>query len=258
MGYELIRTETRDRVGLATLNRPTARNALNNQMLHELMDALRAFDDDPGIGAMVVAGSAEAFASGADIKEMVAASAAEMLQSGFISTFDRMRTVRKPLIAAVSGWALGGGFEIALACDMIVASETAKFGQPEIAIGVIPGGGATQRLCRAAGKALAMEIILNNRMLTASEALQHGIVNRVVPVERFLDEALLLAQQVAARAPLAAQAAKRLINQAYELSLADGLENERARVPRRVRDARIGRRECAHSSKNANRVGSAK
>jgi enoyl-CoA hydratase len=197
-------------------------------MLHELMDALVACDDDPGIGAMVVTGGAEAFASGADIKEMLAASAAEMLESGFISTFDRIRSIRKPLVAAVSGWALGGGFEIALACDMIVASETARFGQPEIVIGVIPGGGATQRLCRAAGKPLAMEIILNNRMLTASEALQHGIVNRVVPVERFLDEAILLAQQIAARAPLAVEAAKRLINRAYELSLTDGLEQERA------------------------------
>ena len=227
MVYESILTETRGRVGLVTLNRPKARNALNNQLLHELMDALQASDEDQGIGAIVVTGSAQAFASGADIKEMAAKSAAEMLESGFISTFGRMTAIRKPLIAAVSGWALGGGFEIALACDMIIASETAKFGQPEIAIGVIPGGGATQRLCRVAGKALAMEMILNNRVLAAAEALQHGIVNRVVPVERCLDEAMGLAQEIAARAPLAVQAAKRLVTQAYEGSLADGLEQER-------------------------------
>jgi enoyl-CoA hydratase len=227
MVYESILTETRGRVGLVTLNRPKARNALNNQLLHELMDALQASDEDQGIGAIVVTGSAQAFASGADIKEMAAKSAAEMLESGFTSTFGRITAIRKPLIAAVSGWALGGGFEIALACDMIIASETAKFGQPEIAIGVIPGGGATQRLCRVAGKALAMEMILNNRVLAAAEALQHGIVNRVVPVERCLDEAMGLAQEIAARAPLAVQAAKRLVTQAYEGSLADGLEQER-------------------------------
>jgi enoyl-CoA hydratase len=227
MPYELILTETRERVGLVTLNRPRARNALNNQLLHELMDALEAFDGDPGIGAMVVTGSAEAFASGADIKEMAAKSAAEMLESGFIATFGRLTAIRKPVVAAVSGWALGGGLELALACDMVVASETAKFGQPEIAIGVIPGGGATQRLCRAVGKGLAMEMILNNRVLDASEALQCGIVNRVVPVERFMREAMGLAQEIASRAPLAVQAAKRLVNHAYESSLADGLEQER-------------------------------
>ena len=227
MPYELILTETRERVGLVTLNRPKARNALNNQLLHELMEALEAFDRHPGIGALVVTGSAEAFASGADIKEMAASSAAQMLESGFIATFGRITTVCKPVIAAVSGWALGGGLELALACDMVIASETAKFGQPEIAIGVIPGGGATQRLCRVAGKALAMEMILNNRILNAAEALQCGIVNRVVPVERFMSDAMDLAQEIASRAPLAVQAAKRLVNQAYESSLADGLEQER-------------------------------
>ena len=227
MAYELILTETRDRVGLVTLNRPKARNALNNQLLHELMDALQALDEDPAIGAIVMTGSDAAFASGADIKEMVEKSAADMLESGFITTFGRITSIRKPVIAAVSGWALGGGLEIGLACDMIVASETAKFGQPEIAIGVIPGGGATQRLCRVAGKGLAMEMILNNRILTASEALQYGIANRVVPVERYLEEAISLAQEIARRAPLAVQAAKRLVNQAYELTLAAGLEQER-------------------------------
>ena len=227
MAYELILTETRGRVGLLTLNRPKARNALNKQLLHELMDALQAMDENPAIGAIVVTGSSEAFASGADIKEMVAQSAAEMQGSGFISTFGRIAAIRNPVIAAVSGWTLGGGFEIALACDMIIAAETAKFGQPEIAIGVIPGGGATQRLCRVAGKGLAMEMILNNRVLNAAEALQHGIVNRVVPVERYLEEAMGLAQEIASRAPLAVQAGKRLVNQAYESSLAEGLELER-------------------------------
>jgi enoyl-CoA hydratase len=227
MAYELILTEIHNRVGLVTLNRPSARNALNNQLLHELMEALEGFDQDAAVGAIVVAGTEKAFAAGADIKEMVDQNAAGMIASGFISTFDRIRQIRKPVIAAVSGWALGGGFEIALACDMVVASETAKFGQPEITIGTIPGGGGTQRLTRALGKALAMEIILNNRHLTAEEALLHGIVNRVVPVPRYLAEAIELAQQIAMRPPLAVRAARQLINDADETPLSEGLERER-------------------------------
>ena len=227
MSYELILTETHNRVGLVTLNRPAARNALNNQLLQELMDALEGFDRDDGIGAMVITGTEKAFAAGADIKEMVGKSAAEMAASGFIAAFGRLRGIRKPVVAAVSGWALGGGFEIALACDMVVASESARFGQPEINIGIIPGGGGTQRLARALGKSLAMEIILNNRVLTAAEALQYGLVNRIVPVQRYLADAIALAQEIAMRPPLAVRAAKRLINQAYEGALADGLEQER-------------------------------
>src|SRR5512143_3298990 len=197
MPYEMILTETRGNVGLVTLNRPEARNALNRQLVRELMDALEAFDHDDGIGAMVVAGNEKAFAAGADIKEMVNNSVAQMVDSNFAASFARMMTIRKPVIAAVSGWALGGGMEIALSCDMIVASESARFGQPEVTIGVIPGAGGTQRLTHALGKALAMEVILNNRLISADEALHYGLVNRVVPVERYLEEAISLAQEIA-------------------------------------------------------------
>ncbi len=227
MPYELILTEVRGRVGLVTLNRPEARNAFSNQLLHELMDALEAFDRDDGIGAMVITGNEKAFAAGADIKEMATESLLQMLDSQFIATFGRINVLRKPIIAAVSGWALGGGCEVALACDMIVASETARFGQPEIAIGVIPGAGGTQRLPLAVGKSIAMEMILNNRTLSAQEALQYGMVNRVVAVERYLDEAVALAAEIAARPPLAVRAAKKLINEAFEGSLSSGLEMER-------------------------------
>ncbi|MDD5468952.1 MAG: enoyl-CoA hydratase-related protein, partial [Anaerolineales bacterium] len=172
--YETILVETHDRVGLVRLNRPGALNALNNQLLGELMDALAAFDADPAIGAMVITGNEKAFAAGADIKEMASASAVEMLQWDNISQFDRIMRLRKPVIAAVSGYCLGGGNELAMACDMIVASESARFGQPEINLGVIPGAGGTQRLARAVGKAVATAMVLNNRTLTAQEALRLG------------------------------------------------------------------------------------
>ncbi|HJQ13907.1 MAG TPA: enoyl-CoA hydratase-related protein [Anaerolineales bacterium] len=227
MPYELILTERRERVGLITLNRPQAMNALNNQLLRELMDALDAFDQDDTIGAMVITGNEKAFAAGADIKEMAGKSMKQMMDMGHIAVFDRIRTIRKPVIAAVSGWALGGGCEIALSCDMIVASESAQFGQPEINIGVIPGAGGTQRLARAVGKAIAMEMILNDRRLSAQEAYQSGMVNRIVPAESYLDEALNLAEEIAARAPLAIRAAKKMINQAFEHTLSEGLAAEK-------------------------------
>jgi enoyl-CoA hydratase len=227
MPYQSILTEIHGRVGLVKLNRPEARNALNNLLLQELMDALQAFDNDPAIGAMVVTGNDTAFAAGADIKEMADKTAPEMMASNFTSTFGRITTIAKPVVAAVSGWALGGGCEVALACDLIVASETARFGQPEVTIGVIPGGGGTQRLTRAAGKSIAMEMILNNRTLSAEEALQFGIANRVVPVDRCINEAIALAQEIASRAPLAVRIAKKMVNQAYESTLTDGLEHER-------------------------------
>lgn len=227
MPYETILTETRGRVGLITLNRPHALNALNRQLMTELMDALVAFDRDETIGAMVITGSEKAFAAGADIKEMAGKSAQEMMAADHVGAFDRIRSVEKPVIAAVSGWALGGGCEIALACDMIVASESAKFGQPEVTIGVIPGAGGTQRLTRAVGKARAMEMILNNRTLSAQEALHYGLVNRVVAVSDCLSEALKLAEEIASRAPLAVRAAKKMINAAFELSLAEGLAAEK-------------------------------
>ncbi|HEY2982454.1 MAG TPA: enoyl-CoA hydratase-related protein [Anaerolineales bacterium] len=227
MNFTSILTETRARVGLVTLNRPESLNALNQALLTELMDALDAFDRDEGIHVMVIAGSEKAFAAGADIKEMADQSALEMRQRDPIAVFGRIRTIRKPVLAAVSGWALGGGCELALSCDIIVASETATFGQPEITIGVIPGAGGTQRLARALGKALAMEMVLNNRTLTAAEALQFGLVNRVVPRERYLEEAMALAAEIAGRPTLAVQAAKQMINQAFERSLTDGIYEER-------------------------------
>lgn len=191
------------------------------------MNALEAFDNDDAIGAMILTGSQKAFAAGADIKEMADQSVQQMMDRDHVAVFGRIRTIQKPVIAAVSGWALGAGCEVAMACDMIVASESARFGQPEVTIGVIPGAGGTQRLTRAVGKVIAMEMILNNRTLTAQEALQFGLVNRVVPVEGYLDEALKLAEEIASRAPLAVRAAKNMINQAYERTLADGLESER-------------------------------
>jgi enoyl-CoA hydratase len=227
MSYETILVETHDRVGLVRLNRPKALNALNSTLLHELLDALETFDADEGIGAMVITGNEKAFAAGADIKQMSEASLVEMLKSDFIPTFDRIRSIKKPVIAAVSGWALGGGCELAIACDMIVASEKAKFGQPEINLGVIPGAGGTQRLTLAVGKALAMEMVLNNRTLSAEEALQFGLVNRVSAEDAYLEEALKLAAEIAARAPLAVQFGKEAVNKAFELSLTEGLAAER-------------------------------
>jgi enoyl-CoA hydratase len=226
MGNALILTETRGHVGLVTLNRPEARNALNGQLLAELMDALEAYDRDEMVGAIVVAGNEKAFAAGADIKELAGKNMPEMKAETFIPNFRRIMAIRKPIVAAVSGWALGGGLEIALSCDMIVASETAKFGQPEITIGVIPGAGGTQRLTHAVGKALAMEMILNNRILSAQEALHFGLVNRLASAENYLDEAIKLAGEIAGRAPLAVRAAKKAINQAYEHTLSDGLAEE--------------------------------
>lgn len=227
MSYTIIKTEIHDRVGLIRLNRPEALNALNSVLMSELMEALIEFDCSPEIGAMVITGDERAFAAGADIKEMAEASPIDMLLTDYISIWDRIRRVKKPIVAAVSGWCLGGGNELAMACDMIIASETAKFGQPEINIGVIPGAGGTQRLTRAVGKAIAMEMVLNNRTLTAEEGLRYGLVNRVVPVEEYLDEALKLANAIAQRAPLAVRFGKEAVNQAFETFLSDGIAEER-------------------------------
>ncbi len=225
--YTTILTETHDKVGVIRLHRPKALNALNHTLMRELVSALQAFDADPHIGAIVLTGNERAFAAGADIKEMAEATPVDMLNREYIELFDRIREVKKPLIAAVSGWCLGGGFELAMTCDLIIASETAKFGQPEINLGIIPGAGGTQRLTRTVGKYLAMEMVLNDRRLTAEEAARFGLVNRVVPVERYLEEALEMAQQIAARAPLAVRIAKEAINQALETSLTEGLAYER-------------------------------
>lgn len=228
MDYEMILVEVEDKVGLIRLNRPKALNALNSTLMGELTSTLEEFDQDDKIGAMVITGDERAFAAGADIKEMSGKSSVDMLHGEKITTsWDRIRAIRKPIVAAVSGWCLGGGSELALACDMVVASETAKIGQPEINLGIFPGAGATQRLPRVVGKAIAMEMILNNRTLSAQEAERFGLVNRVFPVETYLEEAMRLASEVAARAPVAIQLAKDAINRSYETSLSEGIEDER-------------------------------
>lgn len=225
--YTSILVETHQRVGLIRLNRPKALNALNAELMSELNTALGDFDQNDEIGAIVITGDERAFAAGADIKEMSTSSAVDMLLRDNISAFDKIMRISKPVIAAVSGWCLGGGNELAMSCDMIIASESAKFGQPEINIGVIPGAGGTQRLTRAVGKAIAMEMVLNNRTLTAQEALAYGLVNRVVPVENYLDKALQFAAQFASRAPLAIKLGKEAVNLAFETPLSVGLAEER-------------------------------
>lgn len=227
MPYEAILTEVKDRVGLIRLNRPQQLNALNAQLMEEVAAALEEFDRDENIGCIVITGNERAFAAGADIKEMAGASAADMLTHDAISRWDRIKKIKKPIVAAVSGWCLGGGCEVAMACDIIVASESAQFGQPEINIGVMPGAGGTQRLTRAIGKSKAMEMVLTGRTLSAREAEQAGLVSRVAPVEVYLDEALKLAGEIASRAPIAIRLAKEAVNKSYEMPLADGLDYER-------------------------------
>ena len=227
MAYENILTSVEGRVGVVQLNRPKALNALNRELMTELMDALADFDRDPAVGCMVVTGSDRAFAAGADIKEMASATPTSMMTNSFIDLWDRLRAIGKPIIAAVSGFALGGGCELAMACDMIVAAETAQFGQPEINLGVIPGAGGTQRMTLAVGKAVAMEMVLNARYLSAAEAMRYGLVNRVYPAEVYLEEAIRLANEIAARAPVAVRLAKEAVNAVYEMPLQAGLGHER-------------------------------
>ncbi len=222
-----ILTEIHGKVGLVRLNRPEAYNALNGTLLAELVTALKEFDANEDIGAIVITGSDKFFAAGADIKEMKDRSAVEMLTKSHIDLFDGIMQIKKPLIGAVSGWCLGGGNELAMSLDMIVASERARFGQPEVNLGVIPGAGGTQRLTKAVGKAIAMEMVLNNRHLTAEEALHYGLVNKVVPVENYLEEALKLAGEIAKRSPLAVRLGKEAVNHAFESFLSDGLREER-------------------------------
>jgi enoyl-CoA hydratase len=214
-------------VATIQLNRPEVLNALNLQLMDELIAALEAYETNDEVRCVVLTGNERAFAAGADIKEMAGATTVEMLQRDQFAKWDRIRRFKKPLIAAVSGFALGGGNELAMLCDMIVASETAQFGQPEINIGVMPGAGGTQRLTRAVGKAVAMEVVLAGRTLTAREALTYGLVNRVVPVEAYLSEAQKLAAQIATKGPIAAQLAKEAVLKAYDASLSEGLVFER-------------------------------
>ncbi len=227
MPYEMILTETpAPGVGLVRLNRPQALNALNGEITREIFDALEAFNRDSSIGCMVLTGSDKAFAAGADIKQMADQSATDMMADDF-TDWSRLTRISKPVIAAVSGWALGGGCEMAMMCDMIIASETAKFGQPEITIGIIPGAGGTQRLTRAVGKAVAMEVMLGNRQLTAQEVHTAGLVNHVYPVESYLDEAIKLAQKIAEMPQVAVRLIKDAVNKAEDLGLSAGLEYEK-------------------------------
>ena len=225
--FIIVTPQVRPHVSLIRLNRPKELNALNLQLMQELRDALKTLDDDPDTRAIVLAGSEKAFAAGADIKQMAGKSAMDMYNTDQFSTWDAIKKTRKPIIAAVSGFALGGGCELAMLCDMIVASETARFGQPEIKIGVMPGAGGTQRLTRAVGKALAMEMVLTGRFITADEALRAGLINSVVPPELFLEEALRLAAVVAQQSPLAVKMAKEAVLRAFDSTLEEGLHFER-------------------------------
>ncbi len=227
MTYENILIRTEERVGIIEINRPKALNALDAPTMQEIVAALNTYDQDSAIGAIVIHGSDRAFAAGADIRQMAPATPVDMLNMTFIGYWDQLKSIAKPIIAAVSGYALGGGCELAMACDMIVASESAKFGQPEINLGIIPGAGGTQRLTKALGKALAMEVCLGERLLSAEEAAQHGLINRVYPIESYLAEAISLAKKVANQAPVAARIAKAAINASFEMNLADGIEHER-------------------------------
>jgi enoyl-CoA hydratase/carnithine racemase len=222
-----VLTETQGAVGLATLNRPDARNALSPEVFQELAAALEAWDTDPGVRCIVIAGSDEWFAAGADIKDMASRGFQDMLDSPSTGFWPRLAAVRTPLIAAVSGYALGGGCELALACDMLVASENAEFGQPEILLGIIPGGGGTQRLARILGKPRAMELVLTGRRITALEAQEMGLVNRVSKSKEWLADALELAAVIARRPPLAVRLAKQAVLAGDETTLAGGLTQER-------------------------------
>ena len=223
MAYETIITEARGKVGLITLNRSKALNALNSQVLSELIAALGVFDADSGIGAIVITGSEKAFAAGADIKEMQDKTYVDAFLEDLFSGWDNVGRVRKPLIAAVAGYALGGGCELAMMCDFIIAADNAKFGQPEITLGVMPGMGGSQRLTRAVGKAKAMDLCLTGRMMDAAEAERSGLVSRVVPAAALLDEALAAAAKVADYSLPSVMMAKEAINRSFETTLAEGL-----------------------------------
>ncbi|MCJ8166454.1 enoyl-CoA hydratase-related protein [Pontibacter sp. E15-1] len=227
MEFILVDPQARPHVALIQLNRPKELNALNLQLMGELRDTLKQLDDDEQVRAIIIAGNERAFAAGADIKQMAGKTAIDMLNVDQFSTWDQIRKTKKPIIAAVSGFALGGGCELAMTCDMIVASETATFGQPEIKIGVMPGAGGTQRLTRAIGKAKAMEMVLTGKFMSAAEAEKHGLINRVVPVELYLEEAFRLAADVAQMSPVAARLAKEAVNRSFETQLDEGLHFER-------------------------------
>ncbi len=227
MAFQNIIVETKDKVGVITLNRPQALNALNSALVAELNQAVDAFEADPAIGAILITGSEKAFAAGADIKEMQAKTYQEVYAEDFISSWERLTRTRKPVIAAVAGFALGGGCELAMMCDFIIAADTAKFGQPEITLGIMPGAGGTQRLTRFVGKSKAMEMCLTGRMMDAAEAERSGLVSRVVPAADLLAEAMKAANKVAAMSLPAVMMTKETINRAYESTLSEGVRFER-------------------------------
>jgi enoyl-CoA hydratase len=228
MAYENILVETRGRVGLITLNRPKALNALSDALVTELGQAVDAFEADPGIGCLVLTGSEKAFAAGADIKEMASQDYMDVYLGDFITRkWQRVAQCRKPVIAAVAGYALGGGCELAMMCDFILAADTAKFGQPEITIGTIPGSGGTQRLTRFVGKSKAMEMCLTGRMMDAEEAERAGLVSRIVPAAELIDEAVKVAERIASMSLPAVMMTKEAVNRAYETSLEEGMRFER-------------------------------
>lgn len=227
MAYETIIAEPRGKVGLITLNRPKALNALNSQVLADTLDAVKTFDTDTSIGAMVITGSEKAFAAGADIKEMQAKSYIEAFMQDFFVGWEELTRARKPIIAAVAGYALGGGCELAMMCDFIIAGDNAKFGQPEITLGVMPGMGGSQRLTRFVGKSKAMDMVLTGRMMDAAEAERCGLVSRIVPAAELVDEALKAAAKIADFSLPAVMMAKEAVNRSYETTLAEGLRFER-------------------------------
>ncbi|MCI4660618.1 MAG: enoyl-CoA hydratase [Neomegalonema sp.] len=225
---DIVQSETRDHVGLITLHRPEALNALNSELMRALGVILRRFDEDEGVGAIVITGSDKAFAAGADILEMKDKSFAEVFLEDFItSEWEVIRTIRKPVIAAVAGYALGGGCELAMMCDFIIAAENAKFGQPEINLGIIPGSGGTQRLARFVGKSKAMEMCLTGRFMDAAEAERCGLVSRVVAPENLIEDAIKTAAKIAEKSGIAVRATKECVNRAYETSLSEGVLFER-------------------------------
>ena len=229
MSYEflIVDPQVEQHIALIKLHRPKELNALNRQLMKELQQALQQLDEDEKVRVIVLTGDEKAFAAGADIRQMADATALDMLKLNQFATWDQVKKTRKPMIAAVSGFALGGGCELMMHCDLIVASETARIGQPEIKLGVIPGAGGTQRLTRSLGKALAMELVLTGRSLTAEEALRIGLINKVVPVELYLQEAIHLAKQVAENSPIATQLAKESVLHAFNTTLDEGLHLER-------------------------------
>ncbi len=227
MTYETILVTRAERVGTITLNRPKALNALNSQVMGEVTAAAAEFDADPGIGAIIITGSEKAFAAGADIKEMASLSFSEVFEADFFGAWNKLAAVRTPLIAAVAGYALGGGCELAMMCDVLIAADTAKFGQPEIKLGVLPGMGGSQRLTRAIGKAKAMDLILTGRTIDAAEAERSGLVSRVVPAARLMEEVDAVATTISQMSRSAARMAKEAVNRAFESTLAEGLLYER-------------------------------